>query len=210
MNHYRDAFSQVINFVESLEKQYGVKYYLVGGVLVNLYSDFRTTRDIDLALDLYRSELNINQLIQLLEKKDFYPIQDWDTTRVLAKENELIQFLDKTETVRYDIHLLSKNPTKKYKKIGQIALERRTRREIFNIECWALSKEDFILSKLVFGGWQDYTDALGCWMRFKNELNISYLDRMSKNLEIKEEFDMLRSGIKDPDEFFEKLHNFKN
>lgn len=208
MNHYKEAFLQIISFVESLEKEYGVKYYLVGGILVNLYSDFRTTRDIDLALDLYRSALNMNELIQLLEKGKFYPIQDWDTTKVLAKENELIQFLDKTETVRYDIHIVSKKPAKNYKKIGQIALERRKRIEIFNIECWALSKEDFILSKLVFGGWQDYTDALGCWMRFKKDLNISYLKRMSKNLEIKEEFNLLRSGIKDPDEFFEKLHKF--
>jgi hypothetical protein len=208
LNHYKDAFLQVISFVESLEKDYGVRYYLVGGILVNVYSDFRTTRDIDLALDLYRSDLNIKELIQLLEKNNFNPIQDWETTRVLAKENELIQFLDKTETVRYDIHIVSKNPTKKYKKIGQIALERRTRKEIFNIECWALSKEDFILSKLVFGGWQDYTDALGCWMRFKKDLTISYLKRMSKNLEIKEEFNLLRSGIRDPDEFFEKLHKF--
>ena len=50
----------------------------------------------------------------------------------------------------------------RYKQIGPIALKRRVRIDLSDKECWVTSKEDFILSKLVFGGWQDYSDALGC------------------------------------------------
>ena len=67
------------------------------------------------------------------------------------------------------------------------------------------SKEDFILSKLVFGGWQDYSDALGCWLRFQGELDENYLDLLSKDLDIHTEYSLLKSGIDDPDEFFEHL-----
>ena len=69
------------------------------------------------------------------------------------------------------------------------------------------SKEDFILSKLVFGGWQDYSDALGCWLRFKDELDKEYLELKSKDLEIIQEYALIKSGIDDPDEFFEQLKN---
>jgi len=207
-NHYKEAFFQIIDFLESLEKSHGLNYYLVGGILVNLYSDFRTTRDIDLALDLPPSKLNLELFLQFLEENNFFPIQDWETTRTIARKTKIIQFLDKTETIRYDNHLISKNPVNKYKKIGKIALKRRVRKKIFGKECWVASKEDFILSKLVLGGWQDYTDALGCWLRFKNDLDISYLQEKNKELDVKREFNLLNSGIKDPDEYFQKFNNY--
>jgi hypothetical protein len=93
----------------------------------------------------------------------------------------------------------------KYKKMGPIGLKRRVREKIFEIECWVASKEDFILSKLVFGGWQDYTDALGCWLRFQDELDQEYLGLTSKKLEIQREYILLKSGIDDPDDFFEEI-----
>lgn len=204
-SNYRRAFEQVIYFLEQLEDDKKIKYYLVGGILVNIYSDLRTTLDIDLAIDLHSSELNYKEYIQLLEKSNFYPYQDWETTTILAKESNIIQFLDKTETIRYDNHLIIRDSQNKYKKMGVIGLKRRLRREIFGIECWVCSKEDFILSKLIFGGWQDYADALGCWMRFSGELDIKYLEESSRILKVSKEYRLLLSGIDDPDEYFEKL-----
>ena len=62
------------------------------------------------------------------------------------------------------------------------------------------------LSKLVFGGWQDYTDTLGCWLRFQEELDKAYLEKISKKLGIQQEYSLLKSGIDDPDEFFNALN----
>ncbi|MBY8986160.1 MAG: hypothetical protein KGD65_13875 [Candidatus Lokiarchaeota archaeon] len=64
------------------------------------------------------------------------------------------------------------------------------------------------MSKLVFGGWQDYTDALGCWLRFQDELDKNYLELNSKELEIQREYLLLKSGIDDPDDFFKQLKDF--
>ncbi|KKN53072.1 hypothetical protein LCGC14_0606240 [marine sediment metagenome] len=61
------------------------------------------------------------------------------------------------------------------------------------------------MSKLVFGGWQDYSDALGCWLRFINELDKDYLELVSKQLDIHQEYRLLKSGIDDPDDFFDKV-----
>lgn len=202
---YKKAFLQVIDFLERLEKDKSVKYYLVGGILVNLYSDFRITRDIDIAIDLESSDITLEDYISLLERNNFHAFQDWRTTLVLARETNIIQFLDKSDTVRYDNHIIVKFSNNKYKKMGSIGLKKRVREKIFGIKCWVTSKEDFILSKLVFGGWQDYSDALGCWLRFQNELDKSYLKLNSNQLDIQKEYALLGSGIDDPDEYFNKL-----
>ena len=207
-SNYKEALKQIIDFLENLEENQGIKYFLVGGILVNLYSDFRTTRDIDLAIDFSTANIKSNEYIDLLPDNNFFPYQDWQSTKIIAQETNLIQFLDKTESIRYDNHIILKFSMNKYNKIGALSLNNRVRENIFGIECWVTSKDDFLLSKLVYGGWQDYTDALGCWLRFKNELNISYLKQGSKKLNIEREFNLLISGIDDPDEYFEKLKGY--
>ncbi len=202
---YKQAFLQIINFLEDLEKNKDLKYYLVGGILVNIYSDFRITRNIDIVIDLQSSNITLSYYISLLEKNNFHSLQDWRTTLILAEETNIVQFLDKNDTVRYDNHLIVKPSNNKYNKMGPIGLKKRVRERIFGIECWVTSKEDFVLSKLVFGGWQDYTDALGCWLRFQDELEKEYLELISKELEIQREYTLLKSGIDDPDDFFKQL-----
>jgi len=202
---YKQAFIQIINFLEDLEENRDFAYYLVGGILVNIYSDFRITRDIDIVIDIQSPNITLSDYISLLERNKFHSLQDWGTTLILARETNIIQFLDKNDIVRYDNHLVIKSSQNKYKKMGPIGLKRRVREIIFGIECWVTSKEDFILSKLVYGGWQDYTDALGCWLRFQDELDKEYLELISKELEIQQEYALLKSGIDDPDEFFNNL-----
>jgi hypothetical protein len=199
---YKNALQQIIDFLENLEVNENIKYYLVGGILANLYSDFRITKDIDFVIDFNSSNIDINRYISLLQKNNFNPYQDWNTTMILAMESKIIQFLDKTNTVKYDNHIIERSSGNKYKKIGPIGLKRRVREKVFNIECWVASKEDFIMSKLVYGGWQDYTDALGCWMRFRKTLDLPYLNKISLNLGVQKEFKLLQSGIDDPDEYF--------
>ncbi len=159
---YKEAFSQIIDFLEKIEKEHGIKYYLVGGILVSLYSDTRTTHDIDFVVDIYAVNHSIETYIELLKKNNFFPYQDWISTAILAKDTHLLQYLDKHERIKYDNYIIIRQSKNRYKQIGPIALKRRVRIDLSGKECWVTSKEDFILSKLVFGGWQDYSDALGC------------------------------------------------
>jgi hypothetical protein len=204
-NIYRNAFFQLTDFLEKIEREKGIKYYLVGGILVSLYSETRTTTDIDFVVDIYSANFSINSFIEILKENNFYPIQSWNDTEILAENTQEFQYLDKQERVKLDNYIVVRNSANKYKKIGPIALERRVRIKLLGIECWATSKEDYILSKLVFGGWQDYADALGCWLRFSEMLNLDYLDKTSNELGILKEYKLLISGIDDPDEYFEEL-----
>jgi hypothetical protein len=46
---------------------------------------------------------------------------------------------------------------------------------------------------------------LGYWLRFQDDLDLEYLELISKELTIHREYALLKSGIDDPDEFFEQL-----
>jgi len=208
-NIYRNAFFQLTEFLENIEKEQGIKYCLVGGILVGLYSEIRSTTDIDFIVDIYSANFSINNFIEILKENNFYPIQDWNNTAMLAEGTQILKYLDKQERVILDNYIVVRNSADVYKKIGPIALERRVRIKLLGIECWATSKEDYILSKLVFGGWQDYADALGCWLRFSETLNLDYLDKICNDLGISKECKLLTSGIDDPDEYFEELRKIK-
>lgn len=205
---YKNAFIQLINFLEKMEKDKGIKYYLVGGILTSIYSETRFTQDIDFVVDITSVNINLETYILLLQDNEFFPIQDWNTTTILARETKIVQYLDKQERIKLDNYIIDKFNKSKYKTIGPIALKRRIRVEFDDIKCWATSKEDFILSKLVFGGWQDYSDALGCWMRFKHALDVQYMYKISKELGIQKEFALLKSGINDPDDYFNQINGY--
>ncbi len=205
---YKNAFIQLINFLEKMEKDKGIKYYIVGGILTSIYSETRFTQDIDFVVDIDSVNINLDTYILSLQDNEFFPIQDWNTTTILARKTHIIQYLDKQERIKLDNYIIDKYNKSKYKRIGPIALKRRIRVEFDDIKCWATSKEDFILSKLVFGGWQDYSDALGCWMRFSDLLDLLYMNGISKNLGIQKEYELLKSGIDDPDDYFKQINGY--
>ena len=65
---YKQAFIQIINFLEDLEENRDFAYYLVGGILVNIYSDFRITRDIDIVIDIQSPNITLSDYISQLER----------------------------------------------------------------------------------------------------------------------------------------------
>jgi len=199
------ALNQLISALEDIEKKFGIKYYLVGGILANIYSIFRITQDIDFVVDINSQNIDIKQYISILRTYNFVPMQDWEQAEIVASETKILQYFDQSERVKFDNYILDKFDRSKYKRIGPISLKKRVKETLFGIECWVASKEDFILSKLVFGGWQDFSDALGCWLRFKDYLDLTYLENTSRDLEIYKEYKLLKSGIEDPDEYFNIL-----
>ena len=65
---YKQAFIQIINFLEDLEENRDFAYYLVGGILVNIDSDFRITRDIDIVIDIQSPNITLSDYISQLER----------------------------------------------------------------------------------------------------------------------------------------------
>lgn len=202
------ALKQLVEFLDKCEREFGLQYYIVGGILVPIYSTFRTTQDIDFVVDLPSKKISLQEYIKLLETNNFFPLQDWKSVEEFARETKLLQYFDQQEYIKLDNYIIDREDKSKFKKIGPLGLERKVKEKIFDIECWIESKEDYIISKLVFGGWQDYTDALGCWLRFNKELNTDYLKKISEELDIQKEYALLVSGIDDPDEYFRKLNDY--
>ena len=124
-NIYRNAFFQLTEFLENIEKEQGIKYCLVGGILVGLYSEIRSTTDIDFIVDIYSANFSINNFIEILKENNFYPIQDWNDTAILAEGTQILKYLDKQERVILDNYIVVRNSADVYKKVGPIALERR-------------------------------------------------------------------------------------
>nr|MDO8086016.1 hypothetical protein [Candidatus Sigynarchaeum springense] len=88
-----------------------------------------------------------------------------------------------------------------YKRIGILALPHRVRKKFLGIECWVQSKEDFIIAKLVYAGIQDYKDALSCWLKYKDEIDIAYLTETAENLRVLEYLKALQRGESAEDVF---------
>ena len=201
------ALKQLKNALEDMEKRYKVKYYIVGGILSNLYAVFRLTQDIDFVIDIQSQNITLKEYFTILQNYDFIPVQKWDKAEILAQESNLLQYFDKNQRVKFDNYIIDRNSQNPYSRLGPIGLKRRTREKLFGITFWVASKEDYILSKLVFGGWQDYSDALGCWMRFSESLDLNYLASTSKELNVLSQFNLLKSGVSDPDEYFTRLNH---
>jgi len=148
---YKNAFIQLINFLEKMEKDKGIKYYLVGGILTSIYSETRFTQDIDFVIDIASVNINLETYILSLQDNEFFPffpIQDWNTTTILARETNIIQYLDKQERIKLDNYIIDKFNKSKYKRIGPIALKRRIRVEFGDIKCWATSKSFWRVARL--------------------------------------------------------------
>jgi len=59
-------------------------------------------------------------------------------------------------------------------------------------EFWAQSKEDFIIAKLVYGGYLDYKDAFACWTRFEEDLDVEYLSETAYELGVEDVWESLK------------------
>lgn len=80
------ALDQLISALEDIEEKFGIKYYLVGCVLANIYSIFRITQDIDFVVDINSKNIDIKQYISILRTYNFMPMQDWEQAEIIASE----------------------------------------------------------------------------------------------------------------------------
>jgi hypothetical protein len=167
---------------------------LVGGVLTPLYAEARQTQDIDLLIELQFKDEDRTILTSELKKYKFQPFTTWDDTFVEWPTTHFITFLDPSGNLKIDLNLTNKNeaPKDQYDVIRKLAISHRVKVKFINIVCWAQSKEDFILGKLVYAGIQDYNDALACWIRFEEQIDQRYLDEKSKELDIENYWKMLK------------------
>ncbi|HME50620.1 MAG TPA: hypothetical protein VKM55_00245 [Candidatus Lokiarchaeia archaeon] len=166
---------------------------IVGGALVPFYAEMRQTSDIDLVIQLSLTGKTKNMLIEQLVANQFTPFTTWNDTFLEWPRQSFVTFLDARSMIKIDMNLLKnvEQSTNKYMQIGILAMKRRVQIDYLGILCWAQSKEDFILAKLVYEGYQDYRDALACWIRYEEEMDVDYLRNTCKMLSINDLLDAI-------------------
>ncbi len=169
---------------------------IVGGALTPLYAQSRMTQDIDVVLQLSMTELSKNELIQQLVDRGFRPFTNWTDTFHDWPKISMATLLDPTQKIKIDLYLITATTRTSdvYKRISILSLPRRVRKSFLGTECWIQSREDFIIAKLVYGGIQDYKDALACWMKFGDSLDVDYLRATTGELGVRDYFQAIQRG----------------
>ncbi|MHA1727215.1 MAG: hypothetical protein ACTSWY_00605, partial [Promethearchaeota archaeon] len=54
---------------------------------------------------------------------------------------------------------------------------------------------DFIIAKLLYKGYQDYIDALACWVRYEQQLNIDYINSIVKKIGVDNHWQAIQKKI---------------
>jgi hypothetical protein len=154
--------------------------------LTPIYAEVRQTQDFDFVIDLSMLDTMLSNLQQLFIKHKFQAFTSWKDVFTSGLMAGFITILSPIDQFKVDINLKKDSPINVYEQLADIAFPRRVRIKLGETECWAQTKEDFILAKLVYGGYQDYKDALACSLRFKESLDREYIDPLARDLGVEE------------------------
>jgi len=159
---------------------------LVGGVLTPIYAEVRQTQDFDCVIDLSITDVTLAKLQKVFIKHKFQPFTTWKEVFTSGVMSGFITILSPIEQFKVDINIRKESSENPFEQLAYLAFPRRIRIKMREIECWAQTKEDFILAKLVYGGYQDYKDALACYIRYTDSLDKEYLSHNARNLGVEE------------------------
>jgi hypothetical protein len=116
-----------------------ISYMITGSIALSYYTTPRFTRDIDIVIEVVPSDRS--KLVKLFEE-GYYISQD-DVKE--ATENRTIFNIIHNETVLKIDFIIKK--TEEYR---QVEFKRKVKTKINGFDAWLVSKEDLILSKLVW------------------------------------------------------------
>ena len=116
-----------------------IAYMLTGSLAMNYYAQPRMTRDIDLVVALAADDKH--KLLELFSA-DFYI--DADSVARAVDDASMFNLVHLESVVKVDMIIRKDSPYRKAE------FERRQRIDLDDFSLWIVSKEDLILSKLVW------------------------------------------------------------
>jgi len=116
----------------------GIAYMLTGSLALSYYAEPRMTRDIDLVVAI--SAGDSKRLVALLEPQYYVPA---DLERAL-RERGMFNILHLEKLVKLDLIVRKDEPFRRNE------FERRRRVHLGGFDAWIATREDLILSKLVW------------------------------------------------------------
>ena len=121
-----------------LERE-GIAYMLTGSLALSYYAEPRMTRDIDLVVEC--AGRDPKRLAALFEP-DYY-VAEADVERAL-RERGMFNVLHLEKLVKLDLIVRKDEPFRRHE------FERRARMRLAGFDAWIATREDLILSKLVW------------------------------------------------------------
>ena len=123
---------------EGLEKR-NIQYMVSGSYALGMYVRMRTTRDIDIVINL--KEEDLDSFLEIFNE-DFH----LNRRAILTEVKRKGMFNILSEKTGYKIDFIVRKSTE----YRQVEFERRRRELMFGFEAWVTSVEDLILSKLIW------------------------------------------------------------
>ena len=135
MNSELEVLRDVVARLESA----GIAYMLTGSVAMSVYAEPRMTRDIDIVLELATDDAR--RVVQLFSPE--YYVSD-EAVRTAIAARSLFNLFNLAHLVKVDMIVRKDDEFQRHE------FARRQRHELGASAAWVISKEDLILSKLVW------------------------------------------------------------
>lgn len=130
-----DLFKEITSALESKN----IPYMISGSMAMLAYSVSRTTRDIDVVIEL--SEESLEEFIAIFG--DHFYINRATVKEELTRLG-MFNVIDHRSGLKIDFIVKKNSPYR------NVEFERRTRQSLLGHEAWVVSLEDLILSKLIW------------------------------------------------------------
>ncbi len=130
-----ELFKEITSELDGRE----IPYMVSGSMAMLVYSVSRTTRDIDIVIEL--SDESLDSFYSIF-KDQFYLNKNTVVEEVRRKG--MFNAIDNRSGLKVDFVVRKNSPFRKAE------FERRTRKILFGHEAWVVSLEDLILSKLIW------------------------------------------------------------
>ena len=137
MNTELEALHAVVARLESA----GIAYMLTGSVAMSYYAEPRMTRDIDFVVEL---EPGDEQRVTNLFDSDYYVSEE--AVRSAIADRRMFNLFDTARLVKIDLVVRKEEDFRRHE------FSRRRKHPLAGKDVWLVSKEDLILSKLVWAG----------------------------------------------------------
>ena len=168
---FEKALSKIVTILEEED----IDYMIVGGLAVSYHNRSRTTNDIDLVVQIYPRDVEkiINHFPEWKDHKDSFVES--------AKFGSLFNITDFDTGIRYDFI------TYKDSDYNYCAFERREKVEFFGQQCWMISIEDLIISKIQWYNISQSEKQLEDlkFLLLDSDLDMQYINSWIFNLQLK-------------------------
>ncbi len=164
----------VLGIVSGRLTHLGVAFMLTGSYAMAYYATPRMTRDLDLVVAL--NESNIDRIVSAFSP-DFYV--DGDAARAAVASQRLFNLLHLESGVKVDFIV------QKHVEFRQLEFSRRQAVDLNGVATWIVSREDLILSKLVWardaGSELQRRDVRAL---LDSSVDLAYVERWAERLDV--------------------------